>query len=144
MNTPRTTPVPDLLNSTFHIVDTKLSQVAAEVGTHSGCTAVTAFLRLEYQNGEPVGPVGAGISDKAVTHVDLNDIVDQPWKHEAIALSEARDSTQKAAEQRKSSWDESRQSKGAIKRTLYTANVGDARAVLWFAFSWNISLIDLN
>ncbi|KAA1067042.1 Protein phosphatase 2C 1 [Puccinia graminis f. sp. tritici] len=130
MNTPRTTPVPDLLNSTFHIVDTKLSQVAAEVGTHSGCTAVTAFLRLEYQNGEPVGSVGAGISDKAVTHVNLNDIVDQPWKHEAIALSEARDSTQKAAEQRKSSWDESRQSKGAIKRTLYTANVGDARAVL--------------
>ncbi|KAI7959906.1 hypothetical protein MJO29_004974 [Puccinia striiformis f. sp. tritici] len=130
INTPRTTPVCDLLNSTFHIVDTKLSQVAAEVGTHSGCTAVTAFLRLEYQNGEPVGPVGAGISEKAVTRVNPNDMDDQPWKHEAIALSEARDSTKKASEQRKSSLEESRQSKGAVKRTLYIANVGDARAVL--------------
>ncbi|POW20569.1 hypothetical protein PSHT_03420 [Puccinia striiformis] len=128
INTPRTTPVCDLLNSTFHIVDTKLSQVAAEVGTHSGCTAVTAFLRLEYQNGEPVGPVGAGISEKAVTRVNPNDMDDQPWKHEAIALSEARDSTKKASEQRKSSLEESRQSKGAVKRTLYIANVGDARA----------------
>lgn len=130
INSPRTTPVPDLLNSTFHIVDTKLSQVAAKVGTHSGCTAVTAFLRLEYQNGEPVGPVGAGTSEKAVSRVDPHDIDDQPWKQEAIALSEARNSTQKASDQRKSSMEESRQSKGGVKRTLYTANVGDARAVI--------------
>ncbi|EGG11060.1 uncharacterized protein MELLADRAFT_33437, partial [Melampsora larici-populina 98AG31] len=75
----KTTPVPDLLNSTFHIVDTKLSQLAAEDGTHSGCTAVTAFLRLENEEGEPCGGVGAGVT---------------------------------------------------VKRTLYTANVGDARAVL--------------
>ncbi|PLW45125.1 hypothetical protein PCASD_04572 [Puccinia coronata f. sp. avenae] len=130
IHTPRTTPVPDLLNSTFHIVDTKLSQVAAKVGAHSGCTAVTAFLRLEYQSGEPVGLVGAGISDNVVSRVDPHDMDDQPWKQEAIALSEARDSTQKAAEQRKPSWDESQQSKGEVRRTLYTANVGDARAVL--------------
>jgi hypothetical protein len=68
---------------------------------------------------------------------------DQPWKQEAIALSEARDSTQKAAEQRKPSWDESQQSKGEVRRTLYTANVGDARAVLWFAIFSSSFLNDL-
>lgn len=47
-------PIPDLLNATFHIVDSELSKLAAEDGTHSGCTAVTAFLRLEDENGNAV------------------------------------------------------------------------------------------
>lgn len=47
-------PIPDLLNATFHVVDSELSKLAAEDGTHSGCTAVTAFLRLEDENGNAV------------------------------------------------------------------------------------------
>lgn len=43
--------VPDVLNTTFHAVDDALSRMADEGQTHSGCTAVTAFLRLEDDDG---------------------------------------------------------------------------------------------
>ncbi|KAH9809652.1 protein phosphatase [Melampsora americana] len=102
----KTTPVPDLLNSTFHIVDTKLSQLAAEDGTHSGCTAVTAFLRLENEE---------GVSMKAKSR-------------------EALDGTQRATEERRKALESNPLNEQSlnrrVKRTLYTANVGDARAVL--------------
>lgn len=41
--------IPDVLNQTFHDVDTSLSRMTEESDgkMHSGCTAVTAFLRLE-------------------------------------------------------------------------------------------------
>lgn len=45
------TSVPDVLNRTFHAVDANLSRMADEGQTHSGCTAVTAFLRLEDDDG---------------------------------------------------------------------------------------------
>ncbi|WVF66559.1 hypothetical protein IAT40_001299 [Kwoniella sp. CBS 6097] len=40
-------PIPDLMNKTFHVVDSRLSHLAQAGKTSSGCTAVTAFLRLE-------------------------------------------------------------------------------------------------
>ncbi|KAJ4483428.1 phosphatase 2C-like domain-containing protein [Lentinula aciculospora] len=45
--------VPDLLNKTFHEVDGSLSQLCEESDgkIHSGCTAVTAFLRIEDADG---------------------------------------------------------------------------------------------
>ncbi|KAJ3896274.1 phosphatase 2C-like domain-containing protein [Lentinula edodes] len=45
--------VPDLLNRTFHEVDASLSQMCEESDgkIHSGCTAVTAFLRIEDADG---------------------------------------------------------------------------------------------
>jgi protein phosphatase PTC1 len=46
------TAVPDLLNQTFHAVDARLSKLAEEDRTHSGCTAVTAFLRVEEDDGD--------------------------------------------------------------------------------------------
>jgi len=49
------TPVPDLLNKTFHSVDKRLFQLAEEDRTHSGCTAVTAFLRVEEDDGSDNG-----------------------------------------------------------------------------------------
>lgn len=47
-------PVPDLLNNTFHTVDGHLSKIADDSGgkLHSGCTAVTAFLRVEDGDGK--------------------------------------------------------------------------------------------
>lgn len=41
--------IPDILNQTFHDVDMNLSRLSeeSEGKMHSGCTAVTAFLRLE-------------------------------------------------------------------------------------------------
>lgn len=58
--------VPDILNKTFHQVDASLSQMCEESDgkIHSGCTAVTAFLRIEdadgqqsfYERSEPHSP----------------------------------------------------------------------------------------
>ncbi|KAF9012316.1 phosphatase 2C-domain-containing protein [Cyathus striatus] len=48
-----TTPIPDILNKTFHTVDSHLSRMCEESDgkIHSGCTAVTAFLRVEDADG---------------------------------------------------------------------------------------------
>ncbi|KII92409.1 hypothetical protein PLICRDRAFT_133986 [Plicaturopsis crispa FD-325 SS-3] len=47
-------PIPDVLNQTFHNVDLRLSQMCeeSEGKIHSGCTAVTAFLRVEDADGQ--------------------------------------------------------------------------------------------
>ncbi|EDR11458.1 uncharacterized protein LACBIDRAFT_145447, partial [Laccaria bicolor S238N-H82] len=49
-----TTPIPDILNQTFHDVDESLSKLCEESDgkIHSGCTAVTAFLRVEDPEGQ--------------------------------------------------------------------------------------------
>ncbi|KAK0455425.1 phosphatase 2C-like domain-containing protein [Desarmillaria tabescens] len=46
--------IPDILNETFHDVDRNLSRMCEESDgkIHSGCTAVTAFLRLEDADGK--------------------------------------------------------------------------------------------
>ena len=46
--------IPDILNQTFHDVDSHLSKLAedADGKMHSGCTAVTAFLRIEDHDGK--------------------------------------------------------------------------------------------
>lgn len=48
--------IPDILNQTFHDVDSHLSKLAedADGKMHSGCTAVTAFLRIEDTSGKQV------------------------------------------------------------------------------------------
>lgn len=48
------TPIPDVLNRTFHRADAKLGELASQQGTSSGCTAVTCFLRLEDESGKAV------------------------------------------------------------------------------------------
>jgi len=47
------TPIPEILNTAFHNVDANLSRMCEESGgrIHSGCTAVTAFLRVEDADG---------------------------------------------------------------------------------------------
>ncbi|BGP18234.1 mgpp2cl-1, protein phosphatase 2C-like protein 1 [Rhodosporidiobolus nylandii] len=59
------TPIPHLLNATFHSVDTAISELSAREGSHSGCTAVACLLRLEDEHGNPVGEgsgVGSGVA----------------------------------------------------------------------------------
>lgn len=81
---PPHTPVPDLLNATFLVVDTKLSELAVKGGTHSGCTAVTCFLRLEDDEGNPAGDA-SGVCKEVVPvprqgeggHVDVVHAVDK-------------------------------------------------------------------
>lgn len=45
--------IPDILNETFHSVDRRISRLCEESDgkIHSGCTAVTAFLRIEDADG---------------------------------------------------------------------------------------------
>lgn len=47
------TSIPDILNTTFHAVDEALSRMCeeSEGKIHSGCTAVTAFVRVEDADG---------------------------------------------------------------------------------------------
>jgi len=84
--------IPDTLNHTFHEVDRALSQRAeeSEGKLHSGCTAVTAFLRLEDAKGGQSFLSGGAASQ---------------------GVYEAKPSDQ-------------------LRRVLYCANAGDARAVL--------------
>ncbi|KDE03456.1 protein phosphatase [Microbotryum lychnidis-dioicae p1A1 Lamole] len=168
------TPVPDLLNTTFHRVDTKLSQLAAADGTHSGCTAVVAFLRLEDEDGNAVGEaagVGHAIEVKQGKLVDDADgalraaqqaeeknnsnelermstaAADRPSggrrediknKIKAVLNGKSGDPAEMYSPEPASSGIETphleikgpADVKKAAKRTLYTANVGDARAVL--------------
>ncbi|CAG8770301.1 3_t:CDS:2, partial [Acaulospora morrowiae] len=80
-------PIPEIFHLAFLQADKQLNQNA---GKHSGCTAISAFLRLE-----------------DVTEVDKDVNNKEPVTHK-----------------------ETKDSKKKFKRVLYTANVGDARAVL--------------
>ncbi|KIK67432.1 hypothetical protein GYMLUDRAFT_37555 [Collybiopsis luxurians FD-317 M1] len=73
--------VPDILNKTFHQVDGSLSQMCEESDgrIHSGCTAVTAFLRIEDADGHqsfldmsplpqsPQSPISAKSEERATS-----------------------------------------------------------------------------
>lgn len=119
--------VPDLLNATFHSVDKELAALATQKGSSSGCTAAVAFLRLEDDSGRPIkanteagtGPAKDG-GKEAAGETSSND---RPFSDGLWGKISRRF--------------ESSDSKGkdspspTPRRVLYTANVGDARAVLW-------------
>ncbi|GAA5940454.1 PP2C family serine/threonine-protein phosphatase [Sporobolomyces koalae] len=174
------TPVPQLLNATFHQADAKLSEVSAEEGTHSGCTAVTCFLRLEDESGKAAAQA-SGVECPPVdevTHgkVRDNDSALEEAKQDGIetADSNPREALRQVGEDDSQGSDQASshgiknkiksiltgsatskspsptttspahtgekhthadvdgpaQVVSAAKRTLYTANAGDARAVL--------------
>ncbi|KAH7888853.1 phosphatase 2C-domain-containing protein [Phlebopus sp. FC_14] len=54
LRTSSSTTIPDVLNQTFHNVDGRISRLCeeSEGKIHSGCTAVTAFLRIEEPDGQ--------------------------------------------------------------------------------------------
>lgn len=202
LRTAPATPVPDLLNSTFHLVDTRLSLLSSSQGTHSGCTAVTAFLRLEDSDGNPVGDAAGvgqcvdvkegelrGDSEGALKAAQLGEgtelqrmsassglagsdsgslggenegrRADIKAKIKAVltgkpdpSSSQPSSGTSTPAEGeseeeklRKGTETPKVEVKGpaevrkAEKRTLYTANVGDARAVLGSVESRSLSLV---
>ncbi|CEQ43008.1 SPOSA6832_04878 [Sporobolomyces salmonicolor] len=88
-------PVPDLLNSTFHTVDAKLSELSASQNQHSGCTAVVAFLRLEDNQGRAVGEA-SGVGRGAV-RITENDRSPQGDKEVSTAEGPKEEEEQSAA-----------------------------------------------
>ncbi|KAF8332628.1 phosphatase 2C-domain-containing protein [Cantharellus anzutake] len=185
---PTGAPIPDVLNKAFHAVDAELSRIAEEGQTHSGCTAVTAFLRLEDHKGwQPpefvrkarslqrrqtpamsasvdsvtsTSAVSEGRSNNSGSRVRdaMRDITGrapttEPASSSSLSTTLDGSPTEPTSQRRlssmsvSSSWSQKRLSKLSIsgetvgdeplptfvegkKRVLYTANAGDARAVL--------------
>lgn len=171
--------VPDLFNKTYHSVDEKLSILADEQGSSSGCTAVTVFLRLEDEDGNPVAHANTGGIDKnsrselkaggaastgepakaegtSGPAADGDGPNSSGDKNHGVGLlssfarrirqgshSSSGEDAETAEGEKSSSGkggniqtgvgdDGLMQVKGKeVRRVLYTANVGDARAVLW-------------
>jgi protein phosphatase PTC1 len=152
-------PIPDLLNTTFHTCDSRLSHLAQSGNTHSGCTAVTAFLRIEEED------TGKGFTND---NLEVRGLLDGKGEEELEAqtanttssttggtfsnlgrrgsrrrirdfvkgLTSSSSKTEdgdEATEDKVQAVDPKTSKK--LKRVLYTANVGDARAVLWYVSS---------
>ena len=170
-------PVPDLLNKTFHVVDSRISHLSQTGKTQSGCTAVTAFLRVEHADDqEPRGFLNPSLSPRgllegkgeeeleAMTSGSLSSRrqsmgggssgviggIGQPNNEGGLnrrvsgrrirdfvrgltgsgEKDKAEEDDSEVVETPKVDAIEAKSSRG-LKRVLYTANVGDARAVLW-------------
>ncbi|KAL7281814.1 protein serine/threonine phosphatase 2C [Trametes coccinea BRFM310] len=141
--------IPDVLNQTFHDVDMNLSRLSEESDgkMHSGCTAVTAFLRLEDEHGgqsflppdfEPPAP---SASDAATEEGDGDG---EPSKkstpskllHAIKTLGSVSSHSAPSADTDDTNHNQSLASEKAVippanvRRVLYCANAGDARGVL--------------
>jgi protein phosphatase PTC1 len=108
--------IPDILNETFHKVDESLSHICKESDgkIHSGCTAVTAFLRLE-------GLDGHQPFKKTPTGERVNELQDANHVENAIPNADKSSVTEDA---------NITTPPAGSRRVLYTANAGDARGVL--------------
>lgn len=143
--------VPDVLNQTFHDVDAYLSKLSEDSDgkMHSGCTAVTAFLRLEDSDGkQSFVPPSFNPIDAALVHAPSPDGNEQNSdqenvdpetsrmsgagriKHAFKALSERRSPTSESqsSDEKEETWTPSADI--PARRVLYCANAGDARGVL--------------
>lgn len=158
-------PIPDVLNKTFHSVDSHLSTLSQTKGSSSGCTAVTAFLRVEDENGRQVlTRASSPIEEESITTDDASsDHQDLPSDKSQTASVKKKTSGSKKIKNAVRSIvssvsrsvspthstsntprSASPVSPGAVqaqelhsapgsaplRRVLYTANAGDARAVL--------------
>lgn len=114
------TPIPELLDSTFTLVDQQLEKLPVK---NSGCTAVTAVLRWEDRvpnTSSATGSVYISLAAAKANSVNSESDADkQPNSQEKTPDPKAL-----AASEVKLRPTASRQ------RVLYTANVGDARIVL--------------
>jgi len=149
-------PIPDVLNQTFHDVDESLSRMCEESAgkIHSGCTAVTAFLRVEDADGhqsflppsQDTDDLGSASSAESLPS---GDEATSPKKKARRSLTGGRlrnaFKSLSGSTSPKTSRSQSPQSasgkltaEGAsivippstARRVLYCANAGDARGVL--------------
>jgi len=155
--------ITDVMNKTFLAVDHDLSNLSEDKGLSSGCTAVTAFLRLEDQQGNQTflqnqssfGELSAASStDETSTDVRMADPLQDLSLQREKKSNSGRGGFRNAVRSLATSVTRSRPSSPApsstprssspntqhpplfetstlgLRRVLYTANAGDARAVL--------------
>jgi protein phosphatase PTC1 len=111
------TPIPELLDQTFTLVDQQLEKLPLK---NSGTTAVTAVLRWEDRVPNPASATGSTYLNQAAAKVALEHNKDAP----SISQANSETTGTATASETKLLDTASRQ------RVLYTANVGDARIVL--------------
>lgn len=150
--------IPDVMNKTFLAVDRDLSHLSEDKGLSSGCTAVTAFLRIEdpqgnqsfLQNGESLmSPLTDDTSSDMRAIDSSQESLQKDRKGNAsksgfrnavksLATSVTRSrpsspapsSTPRSSSPPSSSFPIFETANLGLRRVLYTANAGDARAVL--------------
>jgi protein phosphatase PTC1 len=105
------TPIPELLDQTFTLVDQQLEKLPVK---NSGCTAVTAVLRWEDRVPNAASATGSAYINAAATKV----------------IQESDPEPDKTAPQATATLEAKLRSSATRQRVLYTANVGDARIVL--------------
>lgn len=153
--------IPDVYNTTFHAVDRVLSKISEDSDgkMHSGCTAVTAFLRIEDTEGQqsfadalslpspPLSPASSMDQDTNKGQDDVDDVKKSPspskFKRAIQKLSHSSPATPISPEATPRSQSPNNTREGAasgapqrpppgqsLRRVLYVANAGDARGVL--------------
>ncbi|KAI0745668.1 protein serine/threonine phosphatase 2C [Earliella scabrosa] len=148
----KSSPIPDILNQTFHDVDMNLSRLSEESDgkMHSGCTAVTAFLRVEDEDGgqsflpsgfELVSP-SPSLGDSSNTNDSSGNGNDSPKSKGSTskllhaikslggASSHSASPSGHADPPNSQSPDSAVVPPSNVRRVLYCANAGDARGVL--------------
>ncbi|KAJ6625643.1 phosphatase 2C-like domain-containing protein [Mycena sp. CBHHK59/15] len=149
-------PIPDILNQTFHDVDESLSRMCEESAgkIHSGCTAVTAVLRIEDADGHqsflPASQDGDDLSSNESAGGASGDEGKKttPKKRERKSLTPSRlrkafrslaNTSRSGSKSPRSISPSTKYSADgatiaipptAARRVLYCANAGDARGVL--------------
>lgn len=136
-------PIPDVFNTTFHDVDGHLSRLSEESDgkMHAGCTAVTAFLRLEDADGmqsflpPQFDPIETALKDmhpeaeqsegdeKTTNRSRIKNFFKSGHDHPSSPTIHDSHSGEG-----KNAWP--LPVNAAVRRVLYCANVGDARGVL--------------
>ncbi|KAH9957912.1 protein serine/threonine phosphatase 2C [Russula dissimulans] len=141
--------VPDVYNQTFHKVDTSLSKIAedSQGKIHSGCTAVTAFIRIEDAEGRqsflkalpcsPSSPTsggdapGAEPDDSTIANGEASEDQSKTSSQSRLKKTLKRTSTGEKTSQSSASTSPQHPPAGPpLRRVLYVANAGDARGVL--------------
>jgi len=127
------TPLPELLDQTFTIVDQQLEKLPLK---NSGCTAVIAVLRWEDRVPNPASATGSTYINQAAaksiseskeppkTDSEVGSEVSTSQPNSEITITNTEPVRELASSENKLKDSASRQ------RVLYTANVGDARIVL--------------
>lgn len=114
------TPIPELLDQTFTLVDQQLEKLPLK---NSGCTAVIAVLRWEDRVPNQASSTGSTLFAPAAVSALKNATESSDKQSESTSTVDSEGAQEHPVEAKLRN-DASRQ------RVLYTANVGDARIVL--------------